>query len=96
MKSLQFNDGTSEPSSMEVIPSDISEWPLTIEIEGLYQDDWCELSYSLNDNELIALFNYLYRILKQDYEEKLEELRQSIEYTNLTEIGDRLVRKEKL
>jgi len=74
MKSLQFNDGTSEPSSMEVISSDTSEWPLTIEIEGLYEDDYCELSYSLNDNELIALFNYLYEILKRDYTRKIEEL----------------------
>ena len=95
MKTLEFNDGTSEPSSMEVIPSDTSEWPLTIEIEGLYEDNYCEVSYSLNENEIIALFDFLYRILKTSNDKRQEALRQSVEYANLTETGDRLVRKEK-
>ena len=59
-------------------------WPLTVTIAG--DEESCCQTYNLNENEIVALFNLLYKILKRDYKKKLEELQQAAAYANLEEL----------
>jgi len=71
--------------SMDVAGSDHTggHTPLSITITG--PNAAHIQSYDINENELLALFNLLYRILKKDYSEKIEGLRQLIPHGDSTE-----------
>ncbi len=71
---LTFEDGENHMEISEDIED--SEYPLEITIIG--SEEQHIQSYYMTENELFALFNLLYKILKRDYTKKLEELRQSI------------------
>ena len=62
-----------------------SEYPLEIGIVDTQGDNIQIVSYRMNENELFALFNLLYRILKRDYGNRLEELSESVAHSNLTD-----------
>ena len=57
--------------------------PLSITITG--PDAGHVQSYDMSENELLALFNLLYKILKRDYSKKLEELQRFILHGDSTE-----------
>ena len=69
---MEISEGTEE-----------SKWPLEISIRDEEEDHF--QSYCMNENELLALFNLLYRILKRDYSKKLEELQQLVLHGDSTE-----------
>ena len=49
------------------------------------REDSAVHSYHMNENELFALFNLLYKILKRDHSNRLEELSESVAHSNLTD-----------
>ena len=62
-----------------------AEYPLEIGIVDTQGDSVQIVSYRMNENELFALFNLLYKILKRDHSNRLEQLSESVAYSNLTD-----------
>ena len=80
---LHFEDAASKICMDISGDTEGAEWPLEISILGM-EEDYCQ-TYSMNENEIVALFNLLYRILKKDYGKKLEELQESVAHLNLND-----------
>lgn len=83
VEELSFGDGLNYMEISQSQEGEQNPWPLTITIAG-DEENHCQ-SYNMNENELFALFNLLYKILKKDYTKKLEDLRQLIPHGDSTE-----------
>lgn len=79
---------TDTVSNLKIYLDNNSKWPLTITIESKYPTDTGEIytqSYSLNDHELIALYNLFHGIITTGYTKTLDSLELASDYGNLND-----------